>query len=81
MNKDRFVYSVVFFAAPLPGKARQKFFLFSSLAAIYDVFSAEQIGCTLGHLYNQQLSKGAVFTGQNCIVKRERVYQKRHRDP
>lgn len=79
MKKDRFIYSVVFFAAPIPGKAHQKSFLFSSLAAIYDVFSVEQIGCSLGHLYNLQISKGAVFAGQDCIVKRERLYHKPHR--
>lgn len=76
---DRFVYSVVFFGAPIPGKPRQKFFLFSSLAAIYEVFSVEQIGCTLGHLYNLKVPDGSAFAGKRCIIKREPVVSKRQK--
>lgn len=78
---DRFVYSVLFFAAPLPEKPRQKFFLFSSLAAIFEVFSPEQIGCGLGHLYNLQVPSGSAFAGKRCIIKREKVFSKRQNCP
>lgn len=77
-GSDRYVYSVLFFAAPLPSKPRQKFFLFSSLAAIFEVFSVEQIGCGLGHLYNLKVPDGTAFSGKRCIIKRERVFAKRH---
>lgn len=80
-GSDRFVYSVLFFAAPLPEKPRQKFFLFSSLAAIFDVFSPEQIGCGLGHLYNLQVPSGSAFAGKRCIIKREKVFSKRQKCP
>lgn len=73
---DRFVYSVQFFAAPLPAKPRQKFFLFSSLAAIFEVFSVEQIGCCLGHLYNLKVPDGCAYAGKCCIIKREPVVSK-----
>lgn len=76
---DRFVYSVVFFGAPISGKPRQKLFLFSSLAAIYEVFSVEQIGCTLGHLYNLKVPDGSAFAGKRCIIKREPVVSKRQK--
>lgn len=76
-----FVYSVLFFAAPLPSKPRQKFFLFSSLAAIYEVFSVEQIGCGLGHLYNLKVPDGTAFASKRCIIKRERVFSKPQKYP
>ena len=75
-----YVYSVLFFSAPLRGKPRQKFFLFSSLAAIYEVFSVEQIGCGLGHLYNLKVPDGTAYCGKRCIIKREPVVSK-HQKP
>lgn len=79
MEKDRYVYSVLFFAAPNPEKPRQKFFLFSSLAAIFETFSTEQIGCSLGHLYNLKVPDGTAFAGKRCIIKREKVFSKRQK--
>lgn len=79
---DRYVYSILFFAPPRPAEMpRQKFFLFSSLAAVYDVFSVEQIGCTLGHLYNLKVPDGAAYCGKRCIIKREPVVSKRQKRP
>ena len=75
----RFIYSVSFFCAPLEERPRQKQFLFSSLAAIYEVFSASQIGCGLGHLYNLKVADGGVFAGSLCIIRREKLYSKRQR--
>ena len=74
-----YVYSVLFFSAPLRGKPRQKFFLFSSLAAIYEVFSVEQIGCSIGHLYNLKVPDGTAYCGKRCIIKREPVVSKRQK--
>ena len=74
-----FVYSVLFYAAPLSDMPRQKFFLFSSLAAIFEIFSPEQIGCGLGHLYNLKVPDGSSFAGKRCIIKREKVFSKRQK--
>ncbi len=79
MTDDHYIYVVLFFAAPFADKPRQKFFLFSSLAAVYDVFSVEQIGCTLGHLYNLKVPDGSAFAGKRCIIKREPVVSKRQK--
>lgn len=76
---DRYVYSVVFFSAPIPSQPRRKLFLFSSLAAIFEVFSVEQIGCSLGNLYNLKVPDGCTYCGKRCIIKRERVVSKRHK--
>lgn len=58
------VYVVQFFGAPLPDEPRRRFFLFSSLAAIYDKFSAAQVGCSLGNLYNLRVSDGVPLLRQ-----------------
>lgn len=79
MGRERYVYGVLFFAAPFAGNPRKRYFLFSSLAAIYEVFSVEQIGCTLGHLYNLKVPDGSAFTGKRCIIKREPVVSKRQK--
>lgn len=80
MSEKRYIYGVLFFAAPFRDKPRKKkFFLFSSLAAIYEVFSVEQIGCTLGHLYNLKVPDGSAFAGKRCIIKREPVVSKRQK--
>lgn len=79
MDKTRYVYGVLFFAAPFADKPRLRYFLFSSLAAIYEVFSVEHIGCTLGHLYNLKVPDGSAFTGKRCIIRREPVVSKRRK--
>lgn len=74
---SRYAYTVLFFGAPFRDKPRQKFFLFTSLAAIYDVFTVEQIGCSLAHLYNLKIADGAAYAGRRCIIKREPLTSKR----
>lgn len=81
MDKQRYVYGVLFFATPFRDKPHQRYFLFSSLAAVYDVFSVEQIGCSLGHLYNLKVPDGMAFAGKRCIIKREPVFSKRQKRP
>ena len=72
------VYSVLFFGAPFPIEApRQRFFLFSSLSAIYEVFTSEQVGVSLKRLYNLRISDGTAYTGKRCIIRREKVYSKK----
>ena len=78
---ERFIYSVLFYGAPNAAQPRQKFFLFSSLAAIFDLFTPQQIGCRLGHLYNLKVADGTAYTGKRCIIKRERLYSKHHSRP
>ena len=73
------VYVVQFFGAPLPDEPRRRFFLFSSLAAIYDKFSAAQVGCSLGNLYNLLVSDGMLYCGRLCMVWREPLYSKRRK--
>ena len=73
------VYVVQFFGAPLPDEPRRRFFLFSSLAAIYDKFSAAQVGCSLVNLYSLRVSDGLPSCGRLCMVWREPLYSKRRK--
>ena len=73
------VYVVQFFGAPLPDEPRRRFFLFSSLAAIYDKFSAAQVGCSLVNLYNLRVPDGLPSCGRLCMVWREPLYSKRRK--
>ena len=75
------MYTVLFFAAPYPEQPRRKVFVFSSLAAIYDLFPRDVIGCSLGHLYNLKVPSGSAYCGKRCIIKRERVFAKAHKCP
>ena len=53
----RTIYRVRFKEPPLSGDERTEFF-FTSLAAIYEVFTAEQISCRVNRLYNIGLPVG-----------------------
>jgi hypothetical protein len=75
----RTVYCVVFFFAPFPERPRHRLFLFSSLAAIFDLFSSEQVGCSLGNLYNLKVPDGVVYQGTRCSIYREKVFSKRQK--
>lgn len=73
-----YIYSVLFYGAPHPIVApHQKFFLFTSLSAIYEVFTREQLGVSLKHLYNVHVSDGSTYSGKRCIIRREKVYSKK----
>ena len=75
------MYTVLFFAAPYPEQPRRKVFVFSSLAAIYDLFPRDVVGCSLGHLHNLKVPDGSAYCGKRCIIKRERVFAKAHKCP
>jgi hypothetical protein len=61
---------------PVDGK---RDFYFFSLAAIYDHFSEEQIGCTVRKLWEAGISGGAKFSNDYCTIKQELVYRKPQR--
>jgi hypothetical protein len=78
-SSEKAVYSVTFFFPPLPeDHPQQRLFLFSSLAAIYDLFDAGQVGCSLGTLYNMKVPDGFVYQNKRCVIRREKVLSKAH---
>lgn len=73
-------YQVKFFQPPLQGDEQTEFF-FSSLAAIYDHFTPEQVGCCCQHLYNLKVSDGNTYSGAFCEIKKQDIRAKAQKRP
>jgi len=54
-----------------------KDYFFSSLTAIFRIFSPEQIGCGIGRLWNLRISAGGIYRSAQCTVTRELLYRRR----
>lgn len=74
------VYKVTFKNPPLPNDERKEFF-FTSLSAIYDTFTPEQIGCKVSRLWNVGVSGGSRYGNRLCTITRENVTRKRRKPP
>jgi hypothetical protein len=76
----RIAYRVRFLEPPESGK-EQVDYLFSSLAAIYGLFTARQIGCGVNHLWNRHVADGEPYSGRKCQIERvEVLYTRRGAD-
>lgn len=64
----------VHFHNPING--RNDYF-FGSLAAIYDTFSAEQIGCRKETLWNANIEEDKPKSTRCCVVYKHRVVRKK----
>ena len=74
-KEQKTIYRVQFKDPPLNDDERTEFF-FTSLAAIYDVFTAEQIGCKVNRLYNIGLPDGTPYNGKRCLITQEAIHSK-----
>lgn len=61
------------FKEPIEGKTD---FFFGSLSAIYDTFTAEQVGCSVSRLWNIGVSKGTRYSGAKCDITVEELIRK-----
>lgn len=69
------VYRVSFKTPPLADDDRTDFF-FSSLSAIYETFTDEQIGCKVSRLWNIKVSRGQPYVGRLCQITKEEITAK-----
>lgn len=76
----RTIYRVKFKEPPLSSDDRTEFF-FTSLAAIYEVFMPEQIGCKVNRLYNIGVPDGKTYDGKRCQIFRETIHSKAQKAP
>ena len=76
MSRAEYIYRVEFKVPPLLGVGERTEFYFHSLAAIYDVFTARQIGCKVTHLWNIGVSDGNAYNGRRCRITREQILRK-----
>jgi hypothetical protein len=70
-----FIYRVTF--REPPEQTGERDFFFTSLSAIYERFSPEQIGCKVSRLWNIGVSDGNPYTGAKTTVTREPLHTKR----
>lgn len=52
---------------------------FGSLAAIYEVFTPEQIGCRLENLWNAKIEVGKPKKTKKCTIYKHSVLRKKHK--
>ena len=52
---------------------------FGSLAAIYELFTPEDIGCKLESLWNTSLDYGEYKITKQCVIYKEKLYRKAHK--
>ncbi len=74
-----FIYKVAFFERPAGSPSEQKEFYFGSLAAIYEMFTPEQVGCKVENLWNNRVSEGEPYANKLCRITREPLIRKAHR--
>lgn len=74
-KEKKTIYRVQFKEPPLNDDERTEFF-FTSLAAIYEVFTAEQIGSKVNRLYNIGLPNGTPYNGKRCGISQEAIHSK-----
>lgn len=62
------------FAVP-PGNGGNEFY-FGSLAAIYDTFTPEQIGCKLEALWGAGITVEKPKLTRTCLISKHRIHRK-----
>lgn len=55
-------------------------YYFGSLSAIYEEFTAENIGCKVERLWNIGVSKGVVYDNKLCSIKLGELKRKKNKD-
>lgn len=61
------------FFKPVDGRTE---YFFGSISAIYERFSAEQIGCTKVVLWNKKLTADTPYANKKCLITKHPVVRK-----
>lgn len=69
------IYHIQFREPPLKGDCCCDFY-FTSIAAIYDVFTPEQVGTSLNQLWASKIDFDRPYYGKLCFVKKEPIRSK-----
>ncbi len=77
MKKQESIIRVHFFQ-PLPEGTD---FFFGSLAAIYEQFTPEQIGCTVNNLWNFGIDFGRPYINTRCAISKVVLIRKSRKTP
>src|SRR5574344_1311738 len=76
-NNYEQIYRVCFKKPPYEDDARSDFY-FTSLAAIYQHFTKEQIGCSVSRLWNLKISGGNTYKSRLCTISRHPLFRMKH---
>lgn len=74
MNK-LYGYKVTFKVPPIEGESKTEFY-FTSLAAIFEVFTDKEIGCKCSRLWNLKITEKRPYNGRRCSVERINLRRK-----
>lgn len=74
------IYRVKFKSPPEEGNEQTEFF-FTSLAAIYDRFTPEQVGAAVDRLWHIKITENNPYRGRKCQITKERVGRKAQKSP
>ena len=85
MSELEFIYRVAFNEPPLENDDSWEFY-FTSLSAIYEKFTPEQVGCKVSRLWNLKITPDKPYNGRRVInrvhnyttVVREKSGENRH---
>ena len=67
------------FLQPVAEHGGQTDFYFGSLAAIYEVFTPEQVGCKLETLWAAKIDALHPKTTPRCVVSKQVLYRKKQK--
>lgn len=73
MSKQTHIYRVSF-REPVDDKTD---YFFGSLAAIYDTFTADQVGCKVSRLWNLKMTHETPYVGRKCTITKEPLTRKK----
>lgn len=74
------IIQVSFREHPLPRDPRTDFY-FGSLAAIYEVFTPEQVGCNVKTLWNSGITPEKPYHNRLCSIRKVQVVRKPQKQP
>ncbi len=80
MKTEKHIYRVSFREPPVGGDPGTDFY-FSSMKAIYDLFTPGQIGCGARRLSRVRVPQGRVYESRTARVSREPLHSKAQTNP
>ena len=75
--KKKTIYKVTFREPPIEASDQTEFY-FSTVSAIYEVFTKQAIGCSLNNLWNKGVVKGRRYVSRTCTVERVTLASSEH---
>lgn len=77
MKKQEYIYRVSIKDEPAGNNIWTTDYYFTSLSAIYEQLTPEQIGCKVENLWNLKISTDKPYFGRKCTITKELLTRKR----